>query len=65
MNPLMALSSVKVDAKIELSKEMLRAIMKDKRAGLLAILPSKEVDGKIVYVIKYGKGKLTVNGQAL
>ena len=65
MNPLMALSSLNVDAKIELSKEMLRAIMKDKRAGLLAILPSKEVDGKIVYVIKYGKGKLTVNGQAL
>jgi len=65
MNPLMALSSVKVDAKIELSKEMLRAIMKDKRAGLLAILPSKEVDGKIVYVVKYEKGKLTVNGQAL
>ncbi len=64
-NPLMALSSLNVEARIELSKEMLSTLMKDKRAGMLAILPSKEENGKVIYDIKYSKSKLTINGQKL
>ncbi len=64
-NPLMVLSSLNVDARIELSKEMLSTLMKDKRAGMLAMLPSKEENGKIIYDIKYSKSELTINGQKL
>jgi len=63
INPLMALSALNADARVELSKDAMKRIMKDKRAGLLAILPSKIENDMIVYDIKYTKGKLTINGQ--
>ncbi len=63
LNPLMALASLKVDASIELSKEMLAMIMKDPRAMMLAFLPPKEKNGNVVYKITYSSGKLIINGQ--
>ena len=63
ISPLMALSALKADVKIELSKDMMKAIMKDKRAGMLTMLPPKIDGDMIVYEIKYTQGKLTINGQ--
>jgi hypothetical protein len=63
ISPMMALSALEVDAKIELSKEMLAALMKDPRAAMLGMLPPKEANGKVVYEIKFVKGKLSINGQ--
>ncbi|SFV61844.1 hypothetical protein MNB_SV-6-1032 [hydrothermal vent metagenome] len=63
INPLMALSALNADARVELSKDMMKALMRDKRAGLLAILPSKVENDMVVYEIKYTQGKLTINGQ--
>jgi len=62
INPALALSFLNVDAKIELSQEMLTTIMKDPRAMMLAMFPPKKEKNKTVYVIKYSKGKLVVNG---
>ncbi len=63
ISPMMAISALEVDAKIELSKEMLAALMQDPRAAMLGMLPPKEENGKVVYVVKFAKGKLSVNGQ--
>ena len=64
-NPILALSFLNLDAKIELSKDMLNIIMKDPRAVMLAMLPPKQEKDKTVYVIHYSKGKLSINGQKL
>jgi len=63
ISPMMALSALDVDAKIELSKEMLTVLMQNPQAAMLAMLPPKEENGKVVYEIKFSKGKLSVNGQ--
>jgi len=65
INPLMALSALNADAKIELSKDMMKSIMKDKRAGMLMMLPPKIENDMTIYEIKYSKSKLTINGQKL
>ena len=65
INLILALSFLNIDAKIELSQEMLTTIMKDPRAMMLAMLPPKKEKNKTVYVIHYSKGKLTINGQKL
>ncbi len=64
INPLMALSFIKVNANIELSKSMMAYLMRDPRAMMLAMLPPKEKNGNIIYKIEYAKGKLVINGQA-
>jgi hypothetical protein len=63
INPLMALSFIKVNANIELSKTMMAYLMRDPRAMMLAMLPPKEKDGKIIYKIEYANSKLVINGQ--
>jgi len=63
LNPLMALSYLKVDASIELSKEIVALLTKDPRAMMLAFLPPKEKDGNMVYEILFNNNKLTINGQ--
>jgi transcriptional regulator CtsR len=65
LNPMLALSFLNIDARIELSKDMLNTIMKDPRAMMLAMLPPKKEKDKTVYVIHYSKGKLSINGQQL
>ncbi len=62
MSPLMALSALQVEAKIELSQEMFNAVMKDKRAFMLGMLPQKKMGDMIVYNISFKDGKLLVNG---
>lgn len=63
ISPLMVLSALNADAKIELSKDTMKAIMKDKRAGILMMLSPKVEHNMVVYDVKYTKGKLTINGQ--
>lgn len=65
MNPLMALSALQVEANIKLSQEMFNAVMKDKRAFMLGMLPQKKVGDMIVYDISFKDGNLLVNGQPL
>ncbi|SFV57572.1 hypothetical protein MNB_SV-9-679 [hydrothermal vent metagenome] len=64
-NPMMALSFLNLETRIELSQEMINTIMRDPRAMMLAILPPKKENNKTIYVIKYSKGKLNINGQKL
>ena len=65
MSPFMAISALEVTARVELSKDMYGAVMKDKRAFMLGMFPKKEEKGNIVYVISFKDGKLTINGQVL
>ena len=65
LSPLMALSYLKVDISIELSKEMLALVMQDPRAMMLALLPPKEKNGNVIYEIEYSNNKLVINGQNL
>lgn len=65
VSPLMALSALQVEAKIELSQEMFNALIKDKRAFMLGLLPQKKDGDMIVYVIDFKDGKLLINGQEL
>ena len=64
-NPMMALSFLNLETRIELSQEMMSTIMKDPRAMMLAMLPPKKEKTKTIYVIKYSNGKLNINGQKL
>jgi len=65
MSPLMALSALQVEANIELSQDMFNALMKDKRAFMLGMLPQKKVGDMIVYKIDFKDGKLLINGKEL
>jgi len=63
MSPLMALSALEVQAHIELSPAMYKAIMMDKRAMMLQMLTPKKVNGNKVYDISFKQGKLLINGK--
>lgn len=65
MSPLMALSALQVTAHIQLSQKMFDAIMKDKRAFMLGMLPQQKKGDMIVYNISFKDGKLLVNGKPL
>lgn len=65
MNPMMALSALEVEANIELSQEMLKAISQTPKGAMLAFIPPKMENGVAKYVIKYAEGKLLVNGKPL
>lgn len=64
-NPMMALSSLNLDARIELSKSNYNTILKTPRGAMLAMLPPKQEKENFVYTIKYSKSKLLVNGMPL
>lgn len=63
LNPMMALSALKVNAKIVLSSKMMQRAVKHKKAALIMLLPSKKEDNNFIYEIKYEQSKLTINGQ--
>ncbi len=65
VNPMMALSALNLDARIELSKANYKTILKTPRGAMLAMLPPKTEKDNFVYTIKYSKSKLIVNGMPL
>jgi len=65
VNPMMALSALNLDARIELSKANYNTILKTPRGAMLAMLPPKTEKDNFVYTIKYSKSKLLVNGMPL
>lgn len=64
-NPMMALSALNLDARVELSKENYSTILKTPQGAMLAMLPPKKAKKNFVYTVKYSKNKLTVNGMPL
>jgi len=65
INPIMALSALEVEANIELSAEMLKALSQTPKGAMLAFIPPKMEKGVAKYAIKYSGGQLLVNGKPL
>jgi|GEM_PF-1512651 len=65
INPMMALSALEVEANIELSADMLKALSQTPKGAMLAFIPPKMENGVAKYVIKYSSGQLLVNGKPL
>ncbi|MEA2027423.1 MAG: DUF945 family protein [Campylobacterota bacterium] len=65
VNPIMALSALEVEANIELSQEMLKALSQTPKGAMLAFIPPKMEKGVAKYAIKYSGGQLLVNGKPL
>jgi len=65
INPMMALSALEVEANIQLSQSMLKALSQTPKGAMLAFIPPKMENGMAIYLIKYSGGKLLVNGNPL
>jgi len=64
MSPLMAIGSLNVDAKINISQAMYDMLLNSPKGKMLKMLPiNKDKNGQVVYDISLKKGKLLINGE--
>jgi len=65
ISPLMALSALEAEAKIELSKDAYDLALTSPQGSLISDIKPIMVNEKVTYTIKYSKNVLSVNGKPL